>query len=117
MTPEELQAALLRGQVTIKSEKVRAMNRVILTIKANSMRVTPVRTGNLRRSIHARTEAGGDRGRVGTNVNYARWVHDGTRRMAARPFFKMGMEASKEAIDPILRQMGDNVVIDIARGA
>ena len=53
----------------------------------------PVRTGRLRSSINHRVEMT-DRGMaaiIGTNVSYARYVHEGTSRMAGRPFLVNGM--------------------------
>jgi HK97 gp10 family phage protein len=48
----------------------------------------PVDTGNLRGSItyEIRREAGSLTARVGTNVPYAIYVHEGTRYKAGRPF-------------------------------
>lgn len=58
--------------------------------------VTPVDTGRLRSSIA--TSLGilnkGITSVVSTNVNYAGWVHDGTRRMKSRPYMKIGADAS-----------------------
>ena len=43
----------------------------------------------------------------GTNVEYASYVHEGTRRMAARPFLRKGVDAVrgdiKDTIDRIFR--------------
>lgn len=52
----------------------------------------PVDTGRLRSSIATtRPEARGDRTlvvRIGSNVRYAIFVHEGTRYMRARPFLR-----------------------------
>lgn len=57
----------------------------------------PVDTGNLRASITyeiARDGAsGGLSARIGTNVPYAVYVHEGTRYMPARPFLREGLAA------------------------
>jgi hypothetical protein len=55
------------------------LQRVVLTVEGNVKRVTPVRTGTLRRSITHDVEPTGTRGVVGTAVSYARAVHEGTR--------------------------------------
>jgi hypothetical protein len=54
----------------------------------------PVDTGRLRSSITWRIEvdSGGVVGFVGTNVEYAVYVHEGTIYMAARPFLVDGLE-------------------------
>lgn len=57
--------------------------------------VTPVDTGRLRSSISAEFPIA-DKGKtamIGThNVRYAKFVHDGTRKMRGRPFMKYGSE-------------------------
>lgn len=55
----------------------------------------PVDTGRLRSSITWRieTDAKGLVGIVGTSVEYAVFVHEGTRYMEGRPFLVDGLEA------------------------
>lgn len=96
MTPEE--AANLLDPARL--DTYRLMSRITLTVQRNSQRVTPVRTGNLRRSETTRVERAGERGVVGTNVRYARAVH---RR---RPFFTQGLEASRDTIADLLQEAG-----------
>lgn len=57
--------------------------------------VCPVDTGNLRGSITYEIAREGNEiiGRVGTNVPYAIFVHEGTRYMPARPFLREGLAA------------------------
>lgn len=86
--------------------KLRLMQRVVLTVEGNAKRVTPVDTGTLRRSLYSKVETP-ERGVVGSNVNYARFVHDGTSKMAGRPFLQQGLEASRDAIDQLMREAGE----------
>ena len=64
----------------------------------------PIRqTGNLMGSIthereNSRTEA------VGTNVEYATFVHEGTRRMKGRPFLKDGILNHQGRIQKVLSE-------------
>lgn len=53
----------------------------------------PVDTGRLRGSINWRIEidGGGLVAIIGTNVSYAIYVHEGTSRMAGRPFLVEGL--------------------------
>lgn len=88
MTPEQL-AAKLTGLV--QRSKRDAMQRAVLTVEAQAKRESPVKTGNLRRSITSRVERGGDRGVVGTNAKYARAVHEGTRARTIRPVRKRAL--------------------------
>jgi len=82
-------AAQLRSLV--KSAKRDAMQRVVLAGERLVKLEAPVKQGTLRRSIVGRVEAGGDRGVVGTNVRYARAVHDGTRAHTIRPTTKKAL--------------------------
>ena len=97
INPDKIQEALIRGG---------------LMIEKDAKRECPVDTGRLRASIstnwpnsgnsHGNVEAPAEQNdgvsrphkspgdiaivRVGTNVKYATYVHDGTRRQASRPF-------------------------------
>lgn len=101
MTPEEL-AERLRQPI----DRERVMQKVTLAALARSQRRTPVRTGTLRRSETTRVEPDGLRGYVGTNIRYAPFVHEGTRRMPARPFFRQGIADARAQIDAILEAEG-----------
>ena len=61
------------------------MQRVVLSGEGIMKREAPVKSGTLRRSITSKVERGGDRGVIGTNVRYARAVHDGTRAFTMYP--------------------------------
>ena len=87
-------------------DKTALMQRIVLTVQGNSERVTPVKTGTLKRSITTRVEGNGDRGFIGSNINYARFVHDGTSRMTGRPFFEDGMAASRDTIGELMQDAG-----------
>lgn len=66
-------------------------------VEAQAKRDAPVDTGRLRASIktEAFTRDGLPGARVGSDVNYARWVHDGTRYMRARPFLLRALDAAR----------------------
>ena len=89
-----------------KIDKARLLSKIALTVQGNSERVTPVKTGTLKRSVTTRVEASADRAFIGTNIEYARFVHDGTRYMTARPFFQQGMEASRDTVNQLLEDAG-----------
>ena len=75
-------------------------------IEKQAKNITPVDTGRLRASIKAdvrELEAN-----IGTDVEYARFVHDGTYKMEARPFLY-------EAADGELEGIEDRIADDIAR--
>lgn len=61
--------------------------------------VTPVKTGRLRSSISVSFPISdqGKSARIGTwGVNYAVFVHEGTKFMHARPFLKWGMQFASQ---------------------
>lgn len=77
-------AKQLTGLVDAAAKK-EAMSRVVLSGEGIMKREVPVKRGTLRRSITSRVEQGGDRGVVGTNLNYARAVNDGSKPHIIRP--------------------------------
>ena len=80
-TPESI-ARQLDG---IMKDKKAAMERAVKTVEAQAKREAPVKRGGLRRSITSRVEQGGDVGIVGTNLVYARRIHEGFPKHILRP--------------------------------
>jgi len=64
-------------------------------VATEAKRRCPVDTGRLRSSIGVEltVSAAGPTVTVGTNVEYARYVEEGTRYMAARPFLRGALAA------------------------
>lgn len=81
MTPEELAQRFAEAAF----DKRQTMTRVVLLFERLTKHRTPVKRGTLRRSITTRIEGDGDRGVIGTNLTYARYVHDGTRPHLIKP--------------------------------
>lgn len=75
----------------IAALETKLMQRIVLRVEAHVKRVTPVKTGNLKRSITSRVQSP-TRGVVGTNVSYAPTVN---RR---NPFMLNGYANSKPEI-------------------
>lgn len=42
---------------------------------------------------------------IGSNVEYAEYVHNGTSRMAGRPFLREGIDQKREEIEAIIRSV------------
>ena len=57
----------------------------------------PVDTGRLKSSIKADVQ--GLEANIGTDVEYAHFVHDGTYKMAARPFLESAANKELEGIE------------------
>jgi HK97 gp10 family phage protein len=71
-------------------------------IEAESKKVTPVDTGRLRASIHS--VFGRLRGEIGTNTNYAIFVHEGTTFMRSRPFMSWGIRNAENDIKDVFKE-------------
>lgn len=112
MKPEEFGAKLQAQPFSTVREQL--MQKVLHVVQGKSQKRTPVRTGTLRRSETTRMESGGARGYVGTNIKYAPFVHDGTKYMAARPFFEWGIEDSRGDVAGLLEKIGNDYFKDIA---
>lgn len=84
----------------------RELESVASDIEKTAKKNAPVDTGKLRNSIES--EAKGLEANIGTDCEYAGYVHDGTYKMAARPF--LDMAAEKE-----LQDIEDEIADEIAR--
>ena len=75
----------------------------------------PVATGNLRDTHHTQVER--FRASVGPDpfFKYAKFVHDGTRRMKARPWLDFVRESKDKDIQKHYDVMMNNIVRDLAR--
>lgn len=103
-------------------ERTRAMQRIVLIAEGNAKRNAPVKTGNLRRSITSSVEDAGTRGIVGSNVVYARIVHEGAsargsrgRGRAAQPFIRQGIEDSRDEIERELKAAAERYFDSVGR--
>ena len=67
-------------------------------IENEAKMLAPVKTGNLRRSIHTEWSATPTRGeaRVGPSVDYAPYLEFGTRYMHPRPFLRPAFQNKKQ---------------------
>lgn len=60
-------------------------------------------TGNLRNSISHAVDKGEQAVYVGTNVEYALYVHEGTSKMAPNRYLKNAVERNKEQINQMIK--------------
>lgn len=82
-----------------------ATQSIVMVVEAEVKKVTPVRTGNLRRSITGVVRSVNE-GIVGTNVIYAPFVH------ARNPYLIVGYENAAHKIDAILVGLGGSFFED-----
>jgi hypothetical protein len=104
-TPDELAAKLRAHPFAAVREPL--MQQITLVALGRAQRLTPVRTGTLRRSETNRVEDGGLRGYIGSNVVYAPFVH------ARVPFFADAIDDSQADIQQLLQAAGDAYLKDL----
>lgn len=82
-------------------------NRVIhkgaMDILAHSQREVPVDTGNLKNS--GSVETGDLTATIAYGAGYAVYVHEGTRKRAARPFLRSAFDSVAPEIEKALRKV------------
>ena len=92
-------------QVTsaMKSAVEAALEEIGIVAEGAAKRLCPVDTGRLRNSItHALM--GDDSVAIGTNVEYAIYVHEGTSRHKGVPFLTQAAQNNKGRFESILRK-------------
>lgn len=75
MRPEQL-AARFNGE---RLNRLQLLKRIGFTVEGNVKREVPVKSGHLRRSITSEVQEGAGRVIVGTNLDYALPVHEGSK--------------------------------------
>lgn len=105
LSPADMQAKIAAHPFAESREAL--MQKIVLLALAKSMPLTPVATGLLRRSETTDVEPGGLRGWIGSNVEYAPFVHEGTRFQSAQPFFEQGIADSAPERDKAIQDSGD----------
>jgi len=99
-------------ELTIKALD-RAIQKSAFTIEDTSKRNTPVRTGYLRAS-HTTTFAP-LQGVISPTADYAIYVHEGTRFMAARPFLADAVQSDEDQVQQYFTEEIQNVLDEIAK--
>ncbi len=124
MTPEELAKRFDAAGDEFLDIKLKLLKRMTITVEGEAKKhpPTPSDTSTMRRSITHRVEPTASHGVVGTfgrkgkNVGYARYVHEGTSKMPARPFLKWALDSSRAQFDVFIEQAGDELMARIAEG-
>lgn len=88
-------------------ETTTAIHKFTLDVDAHAAANTPVATGHLKNS--RQTELEPNKGRIYWGANYALWVHDGTARMAARPFAADAVEKCLPALNEALSDLESRI--------
>ena len=69
-----------------------------LMVERTAKQTVPVLTGALKRSITHQPEVPKREVKVGSNLDYAKYVELGTSKMSARPYLRPALEANMAAI-------------------
>lgn len=81
--------ALIQAVARAEAEAAREIvKKAAGDVQAAAMRIVPVDTGNLKRSIMVDIAPGGMSAEVTANADYAAYVEYGTRYKAARPYMQ-----------------------------
>jgi len=94
--------------INFYDEKVEdAVERACRLVEADAKKDAPVDTGRLRASIRIeveRIEKDIVEGKVGTNVNYARYVEFGTSKQSAQPYLRPALRNNFKEIVAIIQE-------------
>lgn len=125
---KELEAAIQRNPSRVKSLSARFIDKGLRlwrgTINTSPWRIggkgggAPVRTGDLLGSHRIekstfRGSIGPDRG--GKRIDYANYVHGGTRKMQARPWLDYAVKRNRAKMQLLERDLLKDIVADLAR--
>jgi len=116
----ELKTAFDRAPKLMQKEMEVAMNRSVITVQNESMKVTPVLTGRLRASHVFKVSGIGMKtiGEVWPTAEYGLFVHEGlgsNRFKGRRPFLETGLNDSIKDVDDNFTKAVQNVFDEIGR--
>ena len=83
----------------------RALEAIGIQAEGDAAALCPVDTGRLRNSITHTIDAGDNTAVVGTNVEYASYVHNGTSRTKAQPFLTDAVTQNADTYRAIAKKM------------
>lgn len=91
---EKIAMAFMRQD--IRSFLRKEVNRLAMGVQKFSKQLTPVVTGHLRGSIRVEPSSFLPQATIRTGIEYAVFVHEGTRYMRARPFMWEGARLAEK---------------------
>lgn len=109
----QIRMAFLRNPREMAKNLDKAIKRIVLGIERDSKIATPVDTGYLRASHYTRFQP--LKGEVGTNTQYDRFVHEGTRFMRARPYLQSAVDKNENFIDREFKNAVQDTLDKLAR--
>lgn len=112
---DRLLRAMNRAPSVIQSSANEAIRESIYAIQRGTTPLTPYKTGALRRSLGLGISFGHLYGRISPTVEYAYYVHEGTRYMVGRPYLEQGWDASKAEVEKIFNDTYVEAMTKITR--
>lgn len=106
-SPEEIAAGFNRGAAMLRNTGP-LMAKIGNVALAAGMKRTPVDKGTLRRSEGMRGDP--TSATLYATADHAGWVHDGTEKMPARPYFTEGIQDALGEIEGHLNDFGEEVL-------
>lgn len=112
----QIKSAFRQAPYLMTKNLSKAISRSVFNVQRTSMKITPVKTGFLKRS-HRTGMTSPLTGYVEPTASYALFVHDGTRFMKARPFLRDALEVEdgfiqaefEQAVQDTLDSIGSKV--------
>ncbi len=118
---EQIKAAFKIAPDLMTKQLNDAIHKVLFSIQAETLlnvggqRGIRVITHGLASAAERPPEFSFLKGVYDININYAPFVHDGTRFMKARPFLKKAVDSKKELTDKFFTEAVDNVLSTIGK--
>jgi phage protein, HK97 gp10 family len=113
MKPEQFEAKMHQAADAVHDAHT-LLQRIALKVEGTAKSNAPVKTGNLRRTVTSQATA--HQAIIGASANYAVFVHEGTRFMAARPFIKNAIEQERNWIEDEAARFGAKVFAKVSGG-
>lgn len=105
---DQIIKAFEKAPQIVKKELKEAMTKAIIMLQGAAITETPVDTGRLR-SAH-QIKVGAFESKVYNKVQYASFVHDGTSRMRARPFYEWAKDKKEDDMTRVFEKGLDNII-------
>ena len=107
-----VRASLTAADRTVAAQAGRLVRETAADVTATAKQLAPVRTWNLRRSITMQVNnvKGGIEAEVGTNVEYAPYVEQGTYKMAPRAFLGPAIDRHAWQLTEGLARLGGDIL-------
>jgi HK97 gp10 family phage protein len=103
-----LSADLDAGTATVEAKTKLAVAKVGHLVEADAKVFVPVRTGNLKGSIH--TEVSGLTAEVSANTEYAVFVEHGTSRMRPQPYMGPALDKNAPVLEKAVEKIGGGIL-------